>query len=450
MTNNLLFGVISLGCAKNRIDTEEIISLFLRKGYSITQNLKAAHIIIVNTCAFIDDAREETLKTIEEVSAYKKEHSCRLLIIIGCFAETNREKILKRFSAVDLVIGVHGYKNIIEIMERSLKDGIRCAINPKPPNEYFSNGGRFLTTPAHSVYLKIAEGCNNRCSYCLIPKIRGPYRSRPLKSVIDEAADLVEKGALEINLVAQDTTYYGMEKGGSSQLSYLISEMVKIKKLKMIRILYAHPAHLEDDVIHLIATEKKVCSYIDLPIQHISERILKKMDRHYTSKRVIDLLKKLKSHDIAVRSTFITGFPGEEDEDFYSLIGFMKEYPMERLGVFKYSAEKGTAASFLKNHVPNEVKEKRLKEIISLQKKISFYLNSKEVGSSRDLLVDSLLKRTEKEYYYSGRTEKHAPEIDGGVIFSSKRPDLKGKIIKVNIVGSQAYDLIGIHKDKKL
>ncbi len=443
MTDNRRFAIISLGCAKNRIDSEEIISLLLKNGYILTGNFKKADIIIVNTCAFIADAREESLKTIIKVSQYKKNYSCRLLVVLGCLAEIDKEIVLKVFPSVDLVIGVHSYENIDKTINKTLINPIRAVLSRKPVNKVFSGGDRFLTTAPHSVYLKIAEGCNNRCTYCLIPLIRGNYRSRSIDSIISESVALVQKGAREINLVAQDTTYYGMEGGGKSKLVTLLKEMIKIPQLKRIRILYAHPAHINDDLINLIASENSICSYIDLPIQHISEKILASMGRHYSAARIIRLLNRLRSLNIAVRSTLIVGFPGESDEDFRELMQFIRDYPFDRLGVFCYSAEVKTPAYLLKNHLEPELKEIRFNALMALQKKISFNLNRKKIGNNFDVLVDKAEKVTGDKIFYRGRTEREAPEIDGSVLFSAKESNLIGKFVKVRITGAGYYDLLG-------
>lgn len=445
LQNNMSVGVISLGCAKNRIDTEEFLGLLSRKGYNITADTATAEIIIINTCAFISDARDESLETIREAAELKRCGSCRLLVVTGCLPQKYHRQLLSRMPEIDLLTGVHGYEHLGKLLEKALKNKVRLASFKKPPAKYRSVGERMLTLPGHSAYLKISEGCNNRCHYCIIPGIRGPYRSRPLDSIIKEAKELVIKGTREINLVAQDTTYYGRENGGKPLLPTLLKKLADISKLRWIRLLYAHPEHLDDETIEVMTTENKICSYIDLPLQHINSRILRDMGRNYTREHAVKLIKKLRSHKMTIRSTFMVGYPGETESMFKELLSFLEEHPLDRVGVFTYSAEKDTPSYYRNNHIAPAVKQNRYNRIMSLQKSISHSRNRHFAGRHFTVMVEGVAFKIREGTFYRGRTAHQAPEVDGSVLFSADKSFYPGEMVNVKIYGCGSYDFLGIH-----
>ncbi len=446
MHEKLTIGVITLGCHKNRIDIEEVLGKFKKHGYFISSRLEESEIIIVNTCAFIEEARLESIYTLQETVKYKNQGKCRILIATGCMPQKYSHLLRNKVPEIDILVGVHSYDYIIKLLNAALKNKARPALLKPPPNEYRSWGERVLTLPEYSAYLKIAEGCSNRCNYCAIPSIRGPYKSRPLKSILDEAEMLAKKGAREINLVAQDTTYYGKENGGEKMLPLLLNKMSRLKGIKWIRLLYAHPAHLDDAVIDILAKENKICPYIDLPLQHVNNRILKDMGRGYTKQHIVNLWRKLRQRRITIRSTFLIGFPSETTDDFNELISFIKTYPLDNVGVFLYSPEQNTRAYHFKEQIPLKVRQTRYHKLMSMQKQISCRLNQYFNGRTMQVLVERREYANEnKIIYYRGRNVYQAPEIDGNVLISSKTQLSPGQMVPVYIYGFTSYDLLGYH-----
>ncbi len=446
MHDKLTIGVITLGCAKNRIDIEEVLGKLNNHGYFISSRLEESDIIIVNTCAFIEEARLESIKSLREVSNYKSQGKCRILIATGCMPQKHSRLLIKNVPEIDIMMGVHSYEHIEKLLNAALKHKIRSSLLKVPPNEYRSWGERILTLPEYSAYLKIAEGCNNKCNYCAIPSIRGSYKSRPLKSILDEAEMLAKKGTKEINLVAQDTTYYGKEKGEKNMLPLLLNKLSRLKGIKWIRLLYAHPAHLDDAVIDILANENKVCPYIDLPLQHVNNRILKDMGRSYNKKHIVKLWHALRKKRITIRSTFLVGFPGETTKEFNELISFLKIYPLDNVGVFQYSPEINTPAYHFKKQVPLKDRLSRYHKMMSMQKQISCRLNQNFKGRTMQVLIEKREHTNENDIiYYRGRNVYQAPEIDGNVILSSKMQLNPGQIVPVHFYGFTSYDLLGYH-----
>lgn len=441
----LKVGAITLGCAKNRVDLEEILGRLHREKFYITSELSDAEIIISNTCAFISEARQESIETIKNIAQYKTIGNCQLLIVVGCMPQKYSKLLWNKIPQIDLQLGVHSYAQIEHLISQYNENKTKMTVRNAPPSNYRCWGQRILTLPEHSVYLKIADGCDNRCNYCSIPSIRGPYRSRPLDKILDEANSLVKKGAREINLVAQDTTYYGCEKYGESQLPQLLKRLCKINGLDWIRLLYAHPAHLDQNTINILSHEKKVCSYIDLPMQHVNNKILKNMGRKYDQQRLKHLWKTLKQNNITIRSTFLLGFPGEGEAEFNELMSFLRQYPIDRVGAFTYSPEKDTPAYNFKHQIPSDIKKKRYSKFMNLQRDLSFALNQKQVGDKTHVLIEEELGKSPNEtYYYRCRNEKLAPEVDGSIYLSTKSPLQPGNIVQARIFGCGIYDLLSI------
>lgn len=398
--------LVSLGCPKNLVDSEIILGILEKKGYRIT-NEEDADIIIVNTCSFIKEARKESEEVIKNFIKKKD----KKLIVAGCLVEYYKENILKKFKGIHGILGV-------------------------PKNIYNFYTPRILTTPQWTTYIKIADGCNNNCSYCIIPKLRGKYRSRKIEDIIYEVKNLTEIGVREINLISQDTTFYGKDLYNRYKIVDLLSELVKIKKLKWIRILYTHPKHLQDEFFEIMRKEEKICKYIDLPLQHIDKNILKLMRRPQMD--YLELIKKIRKKvpQITIRTSFIVGFPGETETIFKNLLSFVKEARFEKLGAFIYSPEKQTPAYELKNQVENKIKERRYNELMQLQRNLSFEINKNLIGKEIEVLVEG-----ENNSCFIGRTQRDAPDIDG-VIFLNGRASI-GEFTRAKITNAREYDLEG-------
>ena len=433
---------VSLGCDKNLVDSEMMITNLRKSGYTLTDDASEADVIVVNTCCFIGDAKEESINTLLELAEYKEDR-CKLLVAAGCLAQRYHEEIKEDIPEVDLIVGTMGYEKLTEKVEEALNNkGVVVEsledINylPTPLTDRDSMSGGYYA------YLKIAEGCDKCCTYCVIPKVRGKYRSVPMDNLIEQAEHLVENGAKEIILVAQETTLYGKDLYGEKSLPKLLRRLSDIEELRWIRILYCYPEEITDELIDTIAELPKVCNYLDIPIQHGSDNILKKMGRWTDKKEIISIVDKLRKKipDIALRTTLITGFPGETEEDFEELKEFVKKLRFDRLGVFTYSREEDTPAAEMEGQVPEDVKEARRNEIMEIQQEIAFEKGREHIGEDFDVMIEGSLP---DEGVYIARTYMDAPDVDGYVFISSDWHLDSGDFVKVEITGAKEYDLIG-------
>ncbi len=432
-------GMVSLGCPKNTVDSERVLGDLASSGFKLTQDDKDAEVIIVNTCGFIESAKKESVDTILEMARHKTEGNCKQLIVTGCLAERYGQELLDEIPEIDHMLGVGQYpqlKNIIEEVDPSSRNHVAT-----PAEYYESYTDRLLTTAFYTAYLKISEGCSNRCAFCIIPKMRGPMRSRSPESILAEAEHLALKGVKELNLISQDTTMYGFDLGMKDGLVRLLSEMVKVEKLQWIRLLYCYPTFLSSEMIDFIASEPKVCNYIDVPLQHTHDEMLKSMKRQETEdgvRRMLDDIR-LKIPGVALRTTFITGFPGETETHFQHTVQFLSEIEFDHVGIFTYSDEEGTTAFEYPNRVPLEVKEERRDILMEFQKEIALRKNQERVGKVEQVLVEGF---DPENYLMTGRLTSQAPDIDGQVILE-KCEDEPGEIISVRINQVADYDLLG-------
>lgn len=432
---------ISLGCDKNLVDSEVMLGILADRGFEMTDTEDDADIIIINTCCFINDAKEESINTILEMAEYKKTGPCKALIVTGCLAQRYKQEIVDEIPEVDAVIGTSKYDEIFDAVDQALKGSHFLDVDdldrlPSVP------GKRILTTGGHYAHLKIAEGCDKHCTYCIIPKIRGNYRSVPMEQLLAEAASLAEQGVKELILVAQETTLYGMDLYGKKSLHILLQELAKIKGIRWIRILYCYPEEIYPELIEMIKNEKKVCHYLDMPIQHASDAILKRMGRRTTKaqlKETVSLLRK-EIPDIVLRTTLIAGFPGETQEQHEELMEFVDEMEFERLGVFAYSPEENTPAASMPDQIPEEVKEERRDAILELQQEIAFDKAADMVGRTLYAMIEG---KVADEPAYVARTYADSPDIDGYVFVNTGEMLMSGDFVKVKITGSAEYDLIG-------
>lgn len=439
--------IISLGCPKNRIDTEAVMGQLSEKGYRFTNDVNSAGMVIVNTCGFLQEAVDEGLAEISAL-ALQKEHLGFRLVVAGCLVQRMGKELLRQIPRIDALVGVHGYSGIAEAVSGK-SDFCSPASVCNYPAKFYND--RILTTGPGWAYLRIADGCDNRCSYCLIPSIRGKFRSRPMPEILREAKLLVRRGINEINLIAQDTTDYGSDLYGCRCLSRLLKSLCRIEGLEWIRVLYTHPAHIDDDLIDLIAREKKIVKYLDIPLQHVSSRLLKKMGRKVTKQRIIEIIHNLRSRipGMVLRTTFIVGFPGETGEEFGELLDFAGEVKIDRVGVFAYSNEPGTTAAKMPGQVGGGTKSRRLDSLMRLQKKVSAAVNRLRLGQVIPVLIEGRAVRGGVEipfkpgYQYYGRSYAEAPEIDGKIYIRSSQPLIPGKIYKAAMEKSWAYDLGG-------
>lgn len=432
---------ISLGCDKNLVDSEVMLGILADRGFEMTDMEDDADIIIINTCCFINDAKEESINTILEMAEYKKTGPCKALIVTGCLAQRYKQEIVDEIPEVDAVIGTSKYDEIFDAVDQALKGSHFLDVDdldrlPSVP------GKRILTTGGHYAHLKIAEGCDKHCTYCIIPKIRGNYRSVPMEQLLAEAASLAEQGVKELILVAQETTLYGVDLYGKKSLHILLKELAKIKGIRWIRILYCYPEEIYPELIETIKNEKKVCHYLDMPIQHASDAILKRMGRRTTKaqlKETVSLLRK-EIPDIVLRTTLIAGFPGETQEQHEELMEFVDEMEFERLGVFAYSPEENTPAASMPDQIPEEVKEERRDAILELQQEIAFDKAADMVGRTLYAMIEG---KVADEPAYVARTYADSPDIDGYVFVNTGEMLMSGDFVKVKITGSAEYDLIG-------
>lgn len=436
--------IVSLGCAKNLIDSEVMLNTIKDGKYEITNDPYLADIIIINTCGFIDKAKQESINTIIEMGQYKKDGKCKLLIAAGCLSERYKEELLNEMPELDAVIGTGDYKFILDVIEKGLK-GQKITMYGNQENIDLDRLDRYVSTKNHSAYIKIAEGCDNKCTYCIIPKLRGRYRSRKFEEIIKEAELLASKGIKELIVIAQDTSVYGRDLYGKLMLPELLKSMAKIEGIEWIRLLYAYPDEFNDELINVMASEEKICKYIDIPIQHGSNKILKLMGRNTTKEKILHLINKLRKEipDIAIRTTFIVGFPGETEEDFEELAEFIKEVEFDRMGVFTYSREEDTPAYKLPNQIDEETKINRQDILMSLQMDISYKKNLTFIGKSLKVLIEDY-----DNGQYIGRTYRDAPEIDGLVYFTSNSEMKIGEFANVLIKDATDYDLIGECSDE--
>ena len=437
---NKRIGVISLGCPKNLVDSEIMLGLLKGAQYEIVNDKENADVLIVNTCGFIESAQQESINTILEM-AKEKEKGCEVLIVTGCMAERYREKILELIPEVDAVLGTGNYKDIAEVINKAY-NGEKTVLYGKLDETDYLDEERVTSTQKHTTYLKIAEGCDNYCTYCIIPSLRGKYRSRKMESLIKEANILANNGTKELILVAQDTTRYGVDLYGEKKLPELIREISKIDGIEWIRLLYCYPEEITDDLIDEMANNKKVCKYIDIPIQHASDNILKTMGRRGTAEQTRDILNKLKQRipEIAIRTSLIVGFPGETEQDFEELKEFVEQFEFDRLGVFTYSKEEGTPAYKMKNQIKKHIKLKRQKQLLALQNEVSTKKNMLRLGNTYKAIVEGI---ADDGIFYFGRTQFEAPDIDGIIYFTSPEPLDIGTFVDVKILNAEDYDLIG-------
>ena len=436
---NILF--ISLGCDKNLVDSEVMLGLLNAKGYQMVDDEMEADIIIVNTCCFIHDAKEESIQTILEMAQYKTDGRLKVLVVTGCLAQRYQQEILDEIPEVDAVLGTTSYDKIVEAVEEALAGKGHVEVEDIDALPLVDTR-RLVTTGGHFAYLKIAEGCDKHCTYCIIPKIRGNFRSVPMERLIKEAGELAGQGVKELILVAQETTLYGKDLYGEKSLHRLLRELCKISGIRWIRILYCYPEEIDENLIQVMKEEKKICHYLDLPIQHANDDILKRMGRRTSKKQLEEIIGRLRREipDIALRTTLITGFPGETKEQHEELMEFVDEMEFDRLGVFTYSPEEDTPAAGMPDQVPEEVKEERQAEIMELQQEIVF--DQAEAMIGREVLV-MIEGKVADENAYVGRTYKDAPNVDGLIFINTEAELMSGDFARVKVTGALEYDLIG-------
>ena len=432
---------ISLGCDKNLVDTEVMLGMLASRGYEMTNDEQEADIIVINTCCFIHDAKEESIQNILEMAEYKKNGSAKALIVTGCMAERYRQEILDEIPEVDEVLGTTAYDRILDAVDAALAgqhEVMTADLDALPLPET----KRLVTTGGHFAYLKIAEGCDKHCTYCIIPKIRGNFRSVPMERLLKEAQDLAEQGVKELILVAQETTLYGKDLYGEKSLPKLLRELCKISGIRWIRILYCYPEEITDELIQVMKEEPKICHYLDLPIQHANDTILKRMGRRTSKQELIDIVQKLRKEipDICLRTTLITGFPGEPQEQHEEVMEFIDTLEFDRLGAFTYSPEEDTPAATFEDQIDEEVKEDRQADIMELQQEIAFDKAEDMIG--REVLV-MIEGKVADENAYVGRTYRDAPNVDGLIFINTDVELISGDFAKVKVTGALDYDLIG-------
>lgn len=440
----LLF--VSLGCDKNLVDSEDMLGVLTRAGHEIVDDENEAEAIIINTCCFIHDAKEESVETILEMAEYKKAGTCKVLIVTGCMAQRYKQEIIEEIPEVDAVLGTTSYGEILKAVEE--------AVAGRHYQEYKDidylvpdQGKRVLTTGGHFAYLKIAEGCDKHCTYCIIPKLRGKFRSVPMERLIRQAENLAEQGVKELILVAQETTLYGKDLYGEKSLHRLLKELCKVKGIRWIRILYCYPEEIYDELIQTMKEEPKICHYFDLPIQHASDAVLKRMGRRTTRKELTEKIQKLREEipDIVLRTTLITGFPGETEEDHETLMEFVDEMEFDRLGVFTYSAEEDTPAASMEGQIPEEIKEERRDALMELQQEVSYDKGTERIGQELLVMIEG---KVSGESAYIARTYGDAPKVDGYIFVQTGELLVTGDFARVRVTGAMEYDLIGVLADE--
>lgn len=441
-------GVISLGCDKNRVDSEIMLTYLSEAGFKFTSDASNADIIIVNTCGFIETARNESMDTIAEMIEYRKnpKFRCKRLIVTGCLPQRWSANILNEFPEIDIILGIDSYPEIVKILQASFETEKRFVkVGSTKSLPYIKN--RVVTTPSHYAYLKVADGCDNFCTFCTIPFIRGRYRSMDIENLFEEAKELVQNGAEELILVAQDISRYGEDKTGKPQIVKLIQKLSTIEDLKWIRLLYCYPEKLSDELLNEIINNPKVCKYIDIPLQHVSDKVLKRMNRKTCQKDIVNLLEKIKNAPefIAIRTTYMVGFPGETEEDFNQLVNFIQKYKLMHVGFFAYSKEQDTTAANFVDQVSDDVKTKRLLKLMRIQQKIANEINKSFVGKTIEVCYEGI--DYERQLFF-GRCQYQTPEADTLVFFKSKKPIDIGKFYKVKITKVKGYDLQGEVEDE--
>lgn len=439
------FSLTSLGCSKNLVDAEEMLGILENRGYEQTIDEEEAEIIIVNTCAFIEDAKLESIECIIELAENKKSGNCKALIVTGCLAQRYKEQILDEIPEVDAVIGVNEYEKIADIIEE-IENGCEGVIRCTEAISDIEKPFRIRTTPSYTAYLKIAEGCDNHCTYCVIPSIRGKYRSRKMENILEDAKAMVKEGVREIVVIAQDTTRYGYDIYGEYKLPELLRELCHIDNVEWVRVHYCYPELITDELINVFKTEEKLCNYFDIPVQHSSDRILKLMNRRTTREDILKVINKIRANvpGAVIRTSLIVGFPGETEEDFSDLCDFVKEVKFERLGVFTYSREEDTPAYKLKDQVDDDEKAMRYDAVMLIQSDISEEQNNAKIGSYVKVLVEGK-DEIIKSFY--GRTYADSEEIDGKVFFKSTRDLKEGDFVEVLVEQAMEYDLFGTEKN---
>ena len=438
---NKKIGFVSLGCAKNQTDTETMLALVADKGFEITNNEADADVLVVNTCAFIDSAKEESISAILEMAEYKDD-KCKLLVVTGCMAQRYKDEIITEMPEVDIILGVNDYNLIAETIVDYFESGDKNS-RVSDANEHITTDlPRVLSTPSHTAYLKIADGCDNFCTYCIIPKLRGKYKSRNPESIVNEAKDLAQNGVKELILVAQDTAYYGREKGCDYSLVKLLKDLSAIDGIEWIRLQYCYPENITDELIDEIASNKKIVKYLDMPLQHVSDNVLKKMGRRSRKEEIYALVANLRERieNLSIRTSIIVGFPGETDEDFRELYEFLETARLEKVGVFTYSREEDTPAHDFVDQIGDDVKEDRYNALMSLQSEISLSINESKIGTVIDAIVEAY---DEEELSYVGRTYADTIDVDGNAyIYSADELEI-GSIVKIKILNAENYDVIG-------
>lgn len=436
---NILF--VSLGCDKNLADSEVMIGMLASRGYQMVEEEDKADIIIVNTCCFIHDAKEESVETILQMAEYKHSGTLKALIVTGCMAERYKEEIITEIPEVDAVIGTASYDHILDAVDEALKGHSYLKMEPLDALPEVDTH-RLVTTGGHYAYLKIAEGCDKHCTYCIIPKIRGNFRSVPMERLLKEAQQLAEDGVKELILVAQETTLYGKDIYGEKKLPELLRNLCKISGIRWIRILYCYPEEITEELIQVIKEEQKICHYLDLPIQHASDGILKRMGRRTSKEELIQIIERLRKEipDIAIRTTLITGFPGETQDQHEELMDFVDEMEFDRLGVFTYSPEEDTPAAVMPDQIEESVKEDRQAELMELQQEIAFEQAESMIGKEMLVMIEG---KVADENAYVGRTYKDAPNVDGLIFVNTDEELMSGDFAKVKVTGACEYDLIG-------
>jgi len=433
-------GMVSLGCAKNTTDAEIMLGILDSRGHKIVNNPSEADVIIVNTCGFIESAKQESIDTILEMAEYKNER-CKLLIVTGCLAERYNKEVLEEFPEIDAILGVGDYDKIAELIDEAYA-GERPALYGHMDTDVPEGLPRMITTGGASAYIKIAEGCDNNCTYCAIPKIRGRFRSRHMEDIIAEAEELAGNGIKELIVIAQDTTRYGVDLYGEYKLDELLTKLCEIEELKWVRVHYFYTEAITDSLIDVFAREEKLCAYVDMPVQHINNDILRRMARRTNSdqirKRISDLREKVPG--VVIRTSIIVGFPGETDEQFDELYDFVEEARFDRMGVFTYSAEEGTAAAGFDGQIDEEIKEQRRDKLMTLQQEISFDINKSKLGTVMDVLCEGY---DEESFMYFGRSEGDGIDVDGTVYFAAEDEIIPGQFVPVEILDCDEYDLTG-------
>ena len=444
-------GYVSLGCAKNLVDTEIMLGALKDNGYEITETLDEAEIIIVNTCTFIEKAKQESINTILQMSEYKQFGNCRGLIVAGCLSQQYQEELFAEIPEIDALIGTGSWNRIMEAIE-AINDGKRICIMDSITNIYNERMPRMQTTPTYSAYVKTAECCDNGCTFCINPKVRSPYRSRTIESIVEEVERLAVMGVKEINLIAQDTTSYGSDlNNGKPMLADLLKALVKVDGIEWYRLLYLYPKYFTDELLDLIVAEPKICNYIDLPLQHINDDILRRMNRKDRKADIVTLLQKVRSKasHVTLRTSLIVGFPGETDEQFEELCEFVKEVRFDNMGVFTYSQEDGTPAGAMADQVPEEVKEERYHALMAIQAAISEENNRDLEGTEHEAIIEEISEDEHGHLLAKGRLETQAPDVDGNMYIEDCEGLEVGQIVPVTVAQGFAYDVVAEVRETK-